>query len=131
KELLGERVAYLHARALGLAFLGEILGREGGSVNTVPAGARANGEDRVAHTGGLGANELVLLHDADAHRVDQRVALVRRIKDHFTCNGRDADGIAVVSDALHGAAEQVAYSRAVQRSEAKRGEHRDGAGAYG
>ena len=62
---------------------------------------------------------------ADAHRVDERVAFVRRIERDFAGDGRNADAVAVVADAFDDAGEQVADARRIERSEAERVEHRD------
>ncbi len=78
----------------------------------------------------LARDQLLFAHEPHAHRVDQRVPLVRRIEDDLAGDGRDADAVAVVADPLHHAGEEPAHARRVQRSEAQRVEHRDGAGAH-
>ena len=45
-------------------------------------------------------------------------------------DGRNADGVAVVADALHDASEQVTHAWVIERSEAQRIEHRDGPSAH-
>jgi hypothetical protein len=130
EELLGERVAHLHARALRLARLAQVLGGERRAVDPVPPRARADGEDRVADALRDRAHQLVLLHEADAHRVDERVALVRVVEHHLARHGGHAHAVAVVADALHHAGEEVAHARRVERSEAERVEHRDRARAH-
>jgi hypothetical protein len=57
--------------------------------------------------------------------VDERVALVRAVEHHLAGDGRHADAVAVVADALHDAGEQVAHARRVEVAEAQRVEHRD------
>ena len=74
---------------------------------------------------GDGANQLFFAQEADAHRVDERIALVRRIERDLAGDGRNADAVAVVADALHDAGEQVANARRIERAEAQRVEHRD------
>ena len=125
EQLLGERIADLHARTLRLALRREIFRRERRAVNAVAPGARADGDDRIADALRHGANQLVLVQQADAHRVDERIALVRRIERDLAGDGRNADAVAVVADALHDAGEQVAHARRVERAEAQRVEHRD------
>ena len=50
--------------------------------------------------------------------------------DDLAGDGRNADAVAVVADALHDAGEQVAHARRVERAEAQRVEHRDRARAH-
>ena len=72
-----------------------------------------------------------LVHHADAHRVDERIALVRRVEHDLAADRRHADAVAVVADAFHDAGEQVAHARVIERAEAQRVEHRDGTRAHG
>ena len=58
--------------------------------------------------------------EADAHRVDEAVVLVRRVEDELAADGRDADAVAVVPDAGHGALDLPA-----PRAEAEAVEQRD------
>jgi hypothetical protein len=100
-------------------------------VNAVAASARADGDDRISDALRHGANELVLVHQADAHRVDERIALVRRIERDLAGDGRYADAIAVVADAFHHAAEEIPDARRVEGAEPERIEHRDRPRAHG
>ena len=59
------------------------------------------------------------LHQADAHRVDERIALVRVVEHDLAADGRHADAVAVVADALDDAGEEVAHARLVERAEAE------------
>ena len=61
----------------------------------------------IADALGHRANQLVLAQDADAHGVDERIALVRRIEHDFTGDSRHADAVAVVADAADDAREQI------------------------
>ncbi len=132
QQLLGERIADLHARALGLGGRRQVLRRERGAVDAVAAGAGADGDDRIADALGHRAHQFrFLVHQPDAHGVDQRVAVVRRVEHDLAGHGRHAHAVAVVADALHDAGEQVADARRIEAAEAERVEHRDGPGAHG
>ena len=130
QELLGERIADLHPRALGIALVREVLGRERRAVDAVASGARANRDDRIAHALGLRADQLFLAHHADAHRVDERIALVRVVEHDFTGDGRHADAVAVVADALHDAGDELPHARVIECAETQGVEQRDGARAH-
>ena len=84
--------------------------------------------------------DLVVPRDPDAHRVDERVARVRRIEDDLAADVGDADAVAVAGDPADHAAEQVAVAGGrrriglgvgLERAEAQRVEERDRAGAHG
>ena len=61
----------------------------------------------------------------DAHRVHEAVLLVGRLEVDLAADGRHADRVAVVADALDGPVEQVARARRVELAEAERVEHGD------
>ena len=80
-------------------------------MDAVATGARTDRDDRVADALGLGADQLVLAHEADAHRVDERIALVRGVEHDVAGHGRHADAVAVVADALHDTGDEPAHAR--------------------
>src|SRR5690606_25662202 len=131
QQLLRERVPDLHLRPPGFAAFLQLFARERRAVDPVPSGARAHHHDRVARAGRLRADQVLGAHEADGHRVDERVALVRVLEVDLAPDVGDADTVGVVADPLHHAGEEVPYTRAVQGAEAERVEHRDGAGAHG
>ena len=69
-------------------------------------------------------------HDADGQRVDQRVALVDGVEDHFAADVRQAQGVAVAADAGHGAVHDAGGVRVVDGAEAQRVHHGHRAGAH-
>ncbi len=125
--LLLERVADLHRRALvgvGVPELGA--GQHGRAADPVAARARAEQHDHVADARGRAADQLVLLDQADAHRVDQAVLLVGALEVDLAADRRDADRVAVVADAGDRVLEQVARAgRLPHLAEAQRVEDRD------
>ena len=98
--LLLERIAHLHGRALvrvRVAQLGR--GEHRGTADPVAAGARAEQHKRVAGAGGRAAHQFLALCQAEGHRVDEAVLLVRPLEIHLPADGRHADRVAVVADA--------------------------------
>ena len=107
QAFLEEGVADLHGgtscRAAGV----EHDRREAGAVNPVAAGVGADEQHEVAGPARLGADDAVVLHDPDAHRVDQAVRPVRLIEVELATDSRHADAVAVAADAGDDAVEQV------------------------
>src|SRR5262249_9012322 len=98
----------LHRAALLVGrFLGQILRSKCRPCQSVASGGRADIKDRVADAGGAAADDLLMAQDAEAERVDERVALVTRIEINLTGYGRDAETIAVMPDAGDDLAEQA------------------------
>ena len=113
-------------RALVLVGLAELRRRQHRrAADAVAAGRRAEQDEHVADAGGGAADHLVLARDAERHRVDQAVLLVRALEVDLAADGRHADRVAVVADARHRAVEQVARARAGRLAEAQRVEHGD------
>src|SRR5512143_610142 len=99
-------------------------------MDAVTPGPRADAEENVAHSFGAGPDQVALAEEADAHRVDQRVARIAGGEADFAAEGRDADAIAVVADSAHDAGEEIAVARHVERTEAETVEHRDRSRAH-
>ena len=125
-----EGVADLDRRALRVVALAELgRGQHRGAADPVAAGRRAHQHHRVADPGGGGADHLLGLGEADAHRVDQAVVLVGLLEVDLAADRRHADRVAVVADPAHGAVEQVARADRVELAEAEAVEDRDRPGA--
>src|SRR5690606_10968427 len=123
---LGERVAHLHLRPLRLVLVGQLFGGERRAMDAVTAGARADGDDRVAGALRIRADQLVPAHVTDGHRIDERVAFIRVVEIDLAADVRDPDAVAVVADALDDTSEQPADARVRKRAEAERVEYGDG-----
>src|SRR5713101_6309787 len=98
-ELFGERVSHLHRRPALLRALVESGRRHRGAVNAVPAGLGTDVEDGIARPVGARAEDLVLLHEADGHGIDERVAGVLGSEIDLAAEVRDAEAVAVPADA--------------------------------
>jgi len=92
-------------------------------VDAVAAGVGAHQHQAVAGAFGPRAHELVGAHEADAHRVDQRVARVAVLEINLAADGRDADAVAVAAYAGDHALDMTRRRR--QRPKPKRVEERD------
>ena len=124
QQLLGERVADLHRRPLGLGLVAELGRGHGGAVDAVAAGLGADIDHRIPDAAGLGVEDPVGARDADAHRVDQDVAVVGAVEGALAADGRHADAVAVAADAGNHAADQVPGLRMRRIAEAQRVEQR-------
>ncbi len=143
QQLLEERVADLDRRPPLVAILPERGGREARPLDPVPAGRGADQQQGVARPGGARERHLVVTGDPDAHRVDQRVAVVGRVEADLAAHVGDADAVPVARDPGHHPAEQVAVPgdrggigpaggvlERVERTEAQRVQERDRPGAH-
>ena len=107
--LLGERVADLHRRALGLVALAELGARRAPRRRRSRRARSARRAARdVAGPGGGAADQPLVRREPEAHRVDQAVLLVAGLEVDLAADGRDADRVAVVADPGDGVLEQVA-----------------------
>ena len=107
QQLLEEGVAHLHRRPqLLLPRLEGARGQHVGAADAVAARIGADEDDRVADAGRDRAQQLVAARHADAHRVDQRVAVVGVGERDLAAHGRHAQAVAVAADARHDAPEQ-------------------------
>ena len=104
----GERVADLHRWPFVRVLLAELLAREdAGAADPVSPRRRPVEEDDVSRPGGASTEDTLGREEADTHRVHEAVIRVGRVEDRVTADRRDADAVAVVRDAGHGALEMV------------------------
>ena len=136
EEFFAEGVADLHGGAVFLGFLGEFAGSEGGASEAVTACFRTNIENGIAHALGGSAGDLLVLEDAEAEDIDERISRVAVVEIDLAADGRDADAISVVGDAIDHACEEAAVgcrllgvTANVAEAEGIHREHR--AGAHG
>ena len=136
EKFFAEGVADLHGGAVFLGFLGEFAGSEGGAGEAVTAGFGSDIENGIADALGGSACDLLVLEDAEAENIDERISRVAVVEIHLAADGRDADAISVVGDAIYHACEEAAVGGGLlgvtaDVAEAE-GIHREhGAGAHG
>ena len=132
QQLLGERVADLHARALGRAVLVERLaGQHADPADAVAAGAGAEQDHLVADALGLGQADVRVPHDADAQGVDQRVAGVAVVEEQLAADVGQAEAVAIAADPGDDARQHAGGVGSVCAAEAQRVHDGDRAGAHG
>ena len=102
-----------------LAFVGQLLRSERRAVDPIAARARPDGEENVTYAMRGGLDEILLLQDADAHCVDERITGVAGREVHLATDRRDAHTVAVVADTAHDPGEQIAVARRFERAEAE------------
>ena len=133
QALLLERVADLHARALGrvvgvVAEAGR--GQHRHAADAVAPGGRAEQHGQVPHARRLAQHQALVREDAEAEDVDQRVVLVGLVEDGLAADGRYAHRVAVAADAGDDALGDPPAAGVVERAEPQRVHQRDGAGAH-
>jgi len=136
EEFFAEGVSDLHGGAVFLGFLGEFARGEGGAGEAVTTGFSSDIKNGIAHALGSSAGNLLVLEDAEAEDIDEGISRVAVVEIHLAADGRDADAVAVVGDAIHHACEEAAVgggllgvSANVAEAEGIHREHR--AGAHG
>src|SRR5690606_23210283 len=103
----------------------------GRAVDAVAPGLGADIEHGIARPGGARVEDLVLAHEADAHGVDQDVAVVGAMEAGLAADRGHPDAVAVAADAGDHAVHQVAGFGVLGRAEAQRFQERHGPGTHG
>ena len=99
EQLLGERVADLHGRALARPALVEALGgQHTHAADAVATGQRAVQNHQVAGPARAGHVDVVVAHRPDAQRVDQRIRLVAGIEDRLAADIGQPQTVAITAD---------------------------------
>ena len=118
EDLLHEGVTNLHGGALGGHAVFEGFGRQNRcATDAVTAGARAEEDNQVAFTGCVCQVNVVVTQGTDAECIDQRVALVGRVKFSFTTDIRQAEAVAVATHAGNHTVNDARGIRVVNRAE--------------
>ncbi len=107
QQLLGEGVADLHRGALGVRLIVELGRGHGGAVDAVAAGLGAEIDHVVARFRRGRIIDFIGAGQADAHGVDQDVAVVALVEVRLARNGRHADAVAIAADAADHALDQT------------------------
>ena len=110
--------------------LERLRGEHAHAADAVAAGLRAVQDHLVADAGRLGQVQVLVAEDADAERVDQRVAEVRRVEDRLAADVRQPEAVAVATHAGHDPGQHAMGVGRVERAEAQRVHHRHRARAH-
>src|SRR5271156_5055431 len=100
-------------------------------MNTVASGLRAHVDHGIPDTRRLAVENLVVLENAEGEYVHQRVAVIAGVEHALPAHRRNAETVAVVSDAGDNAFEDPAIARRRKRAEAQRVHYGDGPRAHG
>ncbi len=132
EQLLGERVADLHARPLGGAALVERrAGQHAHAADAVATGLGAEQDDHVADAARGAGLQPVGGEHAEAEGVDERVAGVRLVEGDLAADVGQAQAVAVAADACDDARQHAAGVGRVGRAEAERVHDEDRPRAHG
>ena len=131
QQLFGEGVADLNGGALFVGGVVELLAGHGGAMDPVAAGLGAEVDHRKAGGRRGRVEDLVGVGQADAHGVDQDVAVVAAMEVGLAGHGRHAHAIAIAADAADHAGHQALGLGMAGIAEAQRVEQRDRPRAHG
>ncbi len=131
EHLLRERIADLDAGPLGVALVEGRAGENGHAADAVPPRLGPEQNHPVADPGSPGELDPVGAQDADAQRIDKRIADIRPIEVDLTADVRQAEAVSVPADAGHHARQHPGRVPRVGRPEPQRIHDRDRAGAHG
>ena len=114
KELLCKGITHLDGGDILSRVFGDVCRGEGATVNPILPRGRTDDKDGVTRPFSNSRNYVVSLHKPYRHRINERIGLVRRVKDHLAAGDRYAKRIAIVTNAAHHTIEQPACPRVVK-----------------
>ena len=105
QQFFRERIADLNCGPFGLGILAKIGAGHSCAVNAIAPSFGPDIDDGVAHAGGGGIENFVLIRDAHGHRIDEDIAVIGGVEIGFAANCRYTHAIAIAADpgdyALH------------------------------
>ena len=131
QQFLLEGVAHLHCGQILCAVFRDVLRGKRSPLNAVFAGRRTDDVHGIARTSGLGTDDFVAVQKAHAHRVDQRVDLVYRVKVDFPTDDGHTEAVAVIANAADHTVEQPLGLGVVEVTKTERIQLRNGTGTHG
>ncbi len=131
QQFLRKGVADLNLGPTGLGIVAEFFGSERRSVDSISPGARPHCHKRVSDPFGFTLDEILGLHESEAHRVHNGIPLIAAVEVDLPADVRDAYTVAVVADPLHHAGEKITNPSSVEISKTERVQYGDRTGAHG
>ena len=126
QEFLHERIAHLHAGALGWAFVVEgFRGQNRYAPDAIAAGAGAVEHHQIAHALRARQVNVLVSHGANTQGVHQWVARVGLVEDDFPSDVGQTEAVSVATHARDDPGEDSFRIRRIGGSEAKRIHHRE------
>ena len=110
QQLLLERIADLHGRAIFARFFRQFAGSERGAGQTVAARFSADVKDRIADAAGRAARELLVPQDAKTKNIYERIPFEAFVEVDLAADSRNPDAVAVMRNAGNDAGEQPAVA---------------------
>src|SRR5205807_5862611 len=98
-------IANLHSRTFLQSFFIKFRGSHRRAVNPIATSFCADVQHRIAHAGSFAKEDLILSHQAQRERIDERIQGVGVIEGDFASDGRHTKRISVMSDAGYAARE--------------------------
>ncbi len=99
QQLFKEWISDLNVGALRFRTLAELLARHGGAVDAVASGLRAHVNYRIPLARCASVKDLIAAHQPQGKGIHQRIAGIARLELHLAAKVRDAETVAVRSDA--------------------------------
>ena len=130
QQLLRERITDLNGRAIVFLAFGKLGRGHGRAVDAVAASLGADIQDRQAGQGAARVEDLVLIGEADGHRVDEDVAVIAFVELCLARDRRHTDAVAIAADAGDDAGDELARFRVAWVAEAQRVDQSDRASAH-
>ena len=106
QQLLQKRITHLDVGPLGLRAFAEFFAGHGGAMDAVAPGLGADVNDRIAFAGGTSIENLVAADESQGEGVYQGIIRVATLEFGFSAEVRDAEAVAVRSDAAYYAFEK-------------------------
>jgi len=103
QQFLHEWVAYLNRRTISRLFIGKITGCKTGTIDTITPGFGTDINQRITDSRRFAFLDLILIHNADTHRIDQWIAGIGMIKIGFSADRGNADCVPITTDTGHDA----------------------------
>ena len=111
EKLFREGITHLNGGAFFLRRIVKFRRGHGGAMNAVTPRFGPQIDNRIADAGGCRIENLIAAGDAHRHRIHQNIAVIAFVESDLSANGRDAEGIAVATDARHNPRDQMAGAR--------------------
>ena len=98
QQLFHEGIANLNRRAIGCFFVRKIPRSKARTVNTITPCFGPDINQSIANTSSFTFLNLIFVHDANAHGIDQRMSGIAPVKVCFAANCRNANCIAITAN---------------------------------
>ena len=109
QQLLGEGIANLHGRALGLGIFFKVSRRHRRAMDAITPGFRPDIDNRIADACRGRVENFIRIRDANCHRIDEDIAIIGGVEIGLTAHGRHAHAIAIAANSGNHAFDQMLH----------------------